>query len=202
MDQQEIHQVLDRAQQIESQQGLSLEGNPEVDALIQAGDEVGIKRESVLQALRERISVVDEPLKLKDIAFARLLDGIYHLGTVTGLEGDVVEVKFKNSAAASVQASAIRRFRGLPNEQVYCEWPYRGWTQCGIERYDPKDKMVDLSGPGGKTKWFALDELRLYDQPPVHAGWVSPAPYWHLYVAVSIGSAIAGVLITWLAMRR
>jgi hypothetical protein len=131
----EVHEVLRRAQEIESQQGVSLDGNTDVDGLIKAADEVGIKRDTVLQALRERISVVDEPLCKNDFVFARLPDGCYHPGTVVSLNGEVVEVTFTNGGTASVQMPAIHRFRGLPDEPIYCELPRRGWVRCTVQTY-------------------------------------------------------------------
>jgi hypothetical protein len=200
MNQDYLHQVLTRAQEIDAHQSLSDADGPELDGLLRTADEIGIKRDSVLQALRERITVIDDPLEPGDLIFARLPDGCYYPSTVVEQKGGAVAVKFMNGSEATVQDTALHRFRGLPNEVIYCDWNGRGLIRCAVKSYDPEKQMVCAYGPRGQSKWFVASELGYKEESTAEMAERTSQSPW-LYAAIGLASFIVGVMLTWLSMR-
>lgn len=155
MNEAEMRRILERAQEIEaSGSGMAYED------LIKAASEAGIKTESVLQAIQERLGIVERPLKVDEFVFVRLPSGELYPGNVrTILEGSA-EVELCSNATVTVPIGSIQRFHGLPGERVRVRWSWLGWRTCTVEEMNKEGKMALVRGPFGRTKYFMLYELR------------------------------------------
>ncbi len=198
MDEAAIKEILNRATEIDASQSLSVEENPEYDNLLRSADEAGIKRESVLQALRERLGYVEQPLKADDFVFARVPSGEGYPANVISVESDGVLVKFTSGATLKVPRSAVTPFLGLPGDQVMVPWTDSWWTLGSVDEYVPEKKMVRVKAMG-KTKYFMLHELK---QPPVGAK-AAPTSAQPVLprLAIAAGSLLVGAGLTYLFMR-
>jgi hypothetical protein len=200
MRQDELHEVLTRAQEIDAGKGQTIEGNPEYDGLMQAAEEVGINRDSVLQALRERIGVKQEPFEPGEVVFARVPDGSYYPGTVIEEKDGMVNVDFLSGSKGEVPVTAVKKFQALPTQPIECQWKFLGWRPSIILKYDPKDQMAKVAGPMGRTQWCVLHELRMAADAD-SAEQASPKTNWLVLAAIALGSGLLGSLLMWLVVH-
>ena len=196
MTQEEIEKVLARAQEIQN----SPNGTFDHDELVKSAEEAGISRNAVLQALRERIGFAEDPLSPGDFVFALSVDGDKHVAEFVEQKDNIVTVKFMNGAEAKLLPSAIQPLRMLPGERVDCEWSKKGWVKCSIEEYKPENKWVYVVGPHNDKRYFNLDEIRLIgDESKFAPHPENPWPARLPYIVYTLGGAIVGALLTWLA---
>lgn len=160
LSEEELSGTLTRAREIAEQgQALALPG-ADLDALVSAGEEVGIPRDAILQALRERHPVATEVFTAGQLVFAPSIDGAWYPATIATLGGHSATVRFLNGGEHTCAVSDLRGLSLLPGRKVQADWPTWGWCDVTVERYDEKSGKVTLSD-GWSKKAFALDKVRL-----------------------------------------
>src|SRR5688500_3488980 len=87
----EIRTVLARAAEIQS---ATLINSVEMEAVIQAAEEVGIARPAIERALRERLNLPQKPPAVGELTFAKSADGKFYVAEIIGVSEHSYRVKF------------------------------------------------------------------------------------------------------------
>ena len=125
MDQREAQEILRRAQEIESQQGVMLRSQADVEQFVSAAEEAGLSRDAVLQALRERLRMPAEAFEPGSLVFAESADGRFHVASLTSLDEHTAKIRFLNwGTEETVTLEHIR----LPREGVGKALEAKLWT--------------------------------------------------------------------------
>jgi hypothetical protein len=198
MNHDEVQSILARAQQIDAVEFARPEESPNYALLLEAAEEAGIRPEAVQRALSERLVFVPQNYMPDDYVFAISADGDYHVAKILEQNGGHFTVRFMNEAVATVVASALRPFQLVPGTILDCDWPKRGWLPCSVKGFLPEKEWIYVTSPEGETKYFGLDEVRIFTgERPV----AKPDPLWRLKLMwLGIGGLL-GAIVTWVLMR-
>jgi hypothetical protein len=132
----ELRDVLARAEAIQRTALTGPGASAEFEVVIQAAEEVGIAREAVERALRERYGVPAAPPRAGDLAFVRSADGKYYPAEVLAAQRDQASVRFLTGSEATVAPEHVRPCRLLPGERIMVPWPWWGPWNVSVVRYD------------------------------------------------------------------
>lgn len=195
----QIRDALSRAEELHLRQALTDGGDPAIESVLSAAEEIGLSREAMMQALRERL---DRPMHTPapgERVFARSADGNFYVADVVEAELGKVRVRFLSGGEDVLTEEALQPCNFVPGAKVVVPWPVWGWYKGDVVSYDAKKGKV-LVSDGWNEKRFSISEVRL--QPRKEKGSNSRARlYW---ILISIGAALGGPLgavITWLLMR-
>lgn len=196
----ELRDVLARAEEIQRASRYGHEWNAEFAAVVGAAEEVGLSRQSVERALNERFNLSMTPPVVGTLTWARSADGKFYVAEVLSTFEHGARVRFLRGSEHSVTADELRPCAFIPGERVVCDWPWWGPWTCSVVAYDPVQQRVKLSDGSGSTRTFAVAEVWL---PPAKAD--PRASRTRLYASL-IGAgagvgALIGSIITALLMR-
>lgn len=195
----QFREVLARAEEIDLQRAMQLEESNETNQLIAAAEEAGLSREAVLTALRERLSLAEQPLADGDLVFAQSADERHYVARVLSVDGGVLRVQFLNGSEATVKRAKCRPFQATPGSKMQAQWPNWGWWTCNVISYDSRNQKVQLSDGWSEQQWFHVSDVRLDLR---REGRTGPRPWQSLmYVAVAAGGGIIGSVLTWILSR-
>lgn len=194
----ELRQVLERAEEIQRTSRKGDDWHAEVAAIVSAGEGVGLSRESVQRALEERVGLPTVPPTTGTIAWARSTDGQHYLAHVLSVAENDAHVRYLRGGEHRVSIDALRLASFLPGEKVMCDWPWWGPAECSVVSYDAPRERVRLSDSWGYVETFPIAEVWL---APPHT--VSPKRSQSLGWIIA-GSATVGALLgaTLMALLR
>ena len=152
----DIREVLARAQEIQSR---ALPAAVELEAVIQAAEEVGIPRSAVERALRERLDIPERALAPGDLAFAKSADDKFYVAEVLSASDNDIRVSFLRGSEHTVSPDEVRPCTLLPGARVVCSWPSWGPWTCTVVSYNAANRQVTLSDGWGGTQSFPLEEI-------------------------------------------
>jgi hypothetical protein len=198
----QLRDVLTRAEEIQSSAMTGAAADAEREAVIQAGEAVGLQRSAVERALQERFSAPPAPPSPGELVFAQSADDKYYVAEVVSTAPESLRVRFLWGSEHTVPLDEARPSRFLPGEKVMCEWPWWGPFKATVVRYDAAKQRVKLSDGWGSTKTFPIAEVwvnALGDNDPrlVNQGRLKAA-------MLAVGAAVGGILgsaLTWLLLR-
>ncbi|MBL8065828.1 MAG: hypothetical protein JNM34_08210 [Chthonomonadaceae bacterium] len=193
MDQEQIRQLLTRAEEIQQQNAVELQAREDVEGLVEAAAEAGLDREAILQALRERISVTEKPLNPGDLAFAPSSDGNLYVAKIVSADTHGTKVRFLNGGEADLAASDLKPFAVMPGQKIYCPWPNWGWWKCEVVSYNAENQKVTVSDGFMTQMSFHLSDIRLKLSSPTPLADRSKQVL--TMVAIALGSGLLGALI-------
>lgn len=193
---QEIREVLARAEQIH--QGRSAESESEI--VIRAAEEAGLPREAVEQAIRERFDIPAEIPKPGELVFARSSDGRYYVAEVLEAEKGI-RVRFSKGGEVNLTLQDLRPCNFLPGARVVCPWPDWGWWTCTVISYNVEKRKVKVTDGWGSYQTFSVGEIRL--DPPqkklsLFTRFKESIATWGLDY---LFAALVGAGIMWLVLR-
>jgi hypothetical protein len=196
----ELRDVLSRAEEIQRGSMQGGDWNPEVAAVIAAAEEIGLSRTAVVRALRERLNLAASPPAPGDLVWARSVDEKFYPAEVVAVREDGVRVRFLRGSEHDVTPDQLRPCSIVPGERVVVHWPWWGPWTCTVLAYDATKQRVKLTDGWGYTKSFPLSEVWL---APARA---DPAAARKRVYATLLGAgagvgAILGSIITALLMR-
>src|SRR5574339_280004 len=90
----ELRDVLTRAEEIQRSSRSVDTMQSEIEAVVGAGEAVGLDRVAIERALRERLDVTLSPPSPGSLVFAQSADGKFYVAEVLSASGDSVRVKF------------------------------------------------------------------------------------------------------------
>jgi hypothetical protein len=152
----ELRNVLARAEEIQSASSIS---TIELEAVIQAAEEVGIARSAIERALRERLHLPLRVPAVGELTFAKSADGKFYVAEIVSMSDDVFRVRFLRGGEHHVAVDELRPCSFLPGEQVVCYWPWWGPWTCTVLSYDEKRAQVKVTDGWGDAKTFPISEV-------------------------------------------
>jgi hypothetical protein len=185
----ELHEVLARAQEIESAVRDGAEHNAEVSAVIAAAEEVGLSRQSVERALAERLYLPGAPPVVGALTWARSANGNSYVAEVLSTSDDDTRVRFLRGGEDHLPIYELRPIGLTPGEHVVCDWPGWGPWTCTVVGYDPAARRVELSDRWGSKNTFPVSEVWLAPRKP------GSASRRRLYATLLATGAAAGTLV-------
>ncbi len=196
--QNEMTEVLQRAEEIQRQEQAKIEWTQELQQWVGAAEEAGLSRVAIEQALRERTAFSGVELSPGEKIFAKSMDGRFYIAKLVDLSEDGGTVEFINGGRCKLSQRDMRPLNLVPGSKVECDWPNWGWWTCTIVSYNHELNTIHANDGWGQTRIFPISEIRLRGEEP------KQGRFWERY-GVAIGSLMAGsgvgALITWLLMR-
>ncbi len=196
----ELRDVLARAEEIERAARHGDEWNAELAAVIGAAEEVGLSRQAVERALAERLNLPATPPVVGSLTWARSADGKFYVAEVLSTSAEGARVRFLRGSELHLTLDELRPCAFIPGERVACQWPMWGPWACTVVAYDSVKQRVKLSDGWGSTRTFPVSEV-----------WLAPAKadpraarrriYATLLGAGAAAGALLGAIITALLMR-
>ncbi len=200
MEQQEIREILQRAEEIEQQRSYSLGDSPAENQIVAAAMEAGLSREAITQAVQERMAINSVSREVGELVFALSADGYCYPARIRAINGDVIEVTFLNGFEHRLMKSDIHPFSLLPGSTVNAPWAGWGAWNCTVLSYDRENLRVRLSDRMGSEQNFAIADIRI--KASTGADSIrNVAEMWLYGAAFVAGGGIVGALITWLILR-
>lgn len=154
----ELRDVLTRAEEIERGSLHSGQMNAELEAVIEAAEATGLPRRAVELAIRERFALPAVPPAVGSLAFAKSAGTKFHVAEVLSTSADGARVRFLQGSEHSVTLDQIRPFSLIPGERVTVTWPWWGPWTCTVVSYDAAKQRVKVSD-GWSDKTFPLAEV-------------------------------------------
>lgn len=158
----ELRDVLQRAEEIQRTSRHGNEARAELEAVIGAGEAVGLERAAIERALRERLDLFPTP-DVGALGWAKSADGKYYVAEVLSISPDGVRVRFLRGSEHVVGHDEIRPCSFIPGERVMCYWPWWGPWTGNVVAYDAAKQRVKVDDGWGSTKTFPIAEVW---QPP------------------------------------
>jgi hypothetical protein len=194
----ELRDVLARAEEIQRNSRTADTMQAEFEAVIGAGEAVGLTRPALERALRERLELADTPPPPGSRVFAQSADGKFYVAEVISAADDSVRVRYLRGSEHTVTAAQLRPCSLLPGEKVMANWPWWGPWKCAVVSYDAAKQKVKLTDGWGYTRSFAIAEIW---QSGRKAG-SGKARLYATWLGTGAGvGAILGSAVTWLLLR-
>jgi len=193
----ELREVFARAEELQGLvpgAGLSTE----LEAVIEAGEQVGLGRPAMERALRERLEFMTSPPAEGTQVFALSADGKFYAAEVVSSGAEGVRVRFLQGSEHVVTLDQLRPFSLIPGMRVVCNWPWWGPWTCTVVAYDSARRRVKLNDGWGSTKSFPAAEVWL--SRPRRASRTRAALYAKLLGAGAGIGALIGTIVTALAL--
>lgn len=189
---QTMSRVLERARAIEAGERLVAPAG-DLEAFLRAGEELGIGRDALLQALREEVGHSPTGFAHGDMVFAKSADGFYYIGTILDLSGPSATVRFAAGGEQTCSQMDLRAFQGLPGLKVQANFPVWGWATCEVIGYDADAAQVTVSD-GFVRRSCGLQDIRM--APPKQKLDRTLTPLlWRVGLLAATGGAILGALL-------
>ncbi len=195
----ELRDVLARAEEIQRGSRQGDEWDAELAAVIGAAEEVGLSRHAVVRALDERFNLSATPPVVGTLTWAQSADGKFYVAEVLSMLDDGARVRFLRGSEHRVTLDQLRPCAFIPGERVVCNWPVWGPWTCTVIAYDPVKQRVKVSDGWGYTRKFPVSDVWL---APAKPG--SSAARRRVYATLAGGAgvgALIGSVITALLMR-
>lgn len=190
----ELRDVLARAEEIQRNSRTADSMQSEIEAVIGAGEAVGLPRPALERAIRERLDLSASPPPTGTLVFAQSADGKYYVAEVVDGSSEWVRVRFLRGSEHTVTHEQLRPCAFLPGERVVANWPWWGPWTCTVISYDAAKKKVKLTDGWGETKSFPISEVWQGSRKP-WSGRLRIAVTW-LTVGIGLGAAAGATLAT------
>jgi hypothetical protein len=154
----ELQDVLSRAEEIQHTARHGPEWNSEIAAVISAAEEVGFSRRAVELALSERLNLPVRPV-VGSLTWARSADGKSYVAEVLSASDDSAQVRFLGGGEHHLALDQLRPCAFIPGERVVVDWPWWGPWTCSLVAYDSVKKRVKVNDGWGYTKTFPVSEI-------------------------------------------
>jgi hypothetical protein len=196
----ELRDVLARAEEIQRASRHGEEMSAELEAVIGAAEEVGLARPSVERALRERFAL-SAPPKIGSQTFAKSVDGNFYVAEVLSTSAEGVRVRFLRGSEHLVTLDQLRPCAFIPGARVVCDWPWWGQWTCTVVSYDAVKQRVKVNDGSGYTRTFPISEVWLDPPPATVVSGARKRVYATLIGAGAGLGALIGSIVTALLMR-
>lgn len=196
----ELRDVLARAEEIERATRRGAAWNAELAAVIGAAEEVGLSRQAVERALAEAGNLPAAPPVVGSLTWARSADGKFYAAEVLSISEEGARVRFLRGSEHRLSLDELRPCAFIPGERVACHWPMWGPWTCTVVGYDAAKQRVKLGDGWGDTRSFPASEVWLAPAK-AHPGGARWRVYATLLGAGAAAGALIGSIVTALLMR-
>ena len=194
----ELRDVLARAQEIDGAARDGDEWKAELAAVIEAAEEVGLSRQAVERALAEGHYLPTAPPVVGSLTWARSADGKFYVADVLATSEVSTHVRFLRGSEQHLALRELRPCAFSPGELVVCDWPGWGAWTCRVVAYDSDKRKVELSDRWGSTSTFPISDV--WQAPPKSDSRVARRRTYALLAAGAAAGALIGSIITALLM--
>lgn len=160
----------------------------DAEALIRAGEELGISRSAMQRAVRERLGTRLTPAA-GDLVFARSADDKFYAAEVLSPAEDGYRVRFLKGGERLVAADELRECPFLPGDRVTCPWPGWGALTGTVVSYDAENRAVTISDGWAETAVFAVRDVWLASRS------AERQRRKRIYAALLVGGAAVGAAV-------
>ena len=159
----ELGETLQRAREISAQTSGPALPNAELQAYLDAGEEMGIPQEALLQALRERELAAPAVLQVGELAFAPSADGHSYPAEILALTDHTASVRFVNGAEHTCARVDLRPLALVPGRKLQADIADWGWWGVVVEKFDAAKGKVHIVHDDwyGQKEVVPLHRLRL-----------------------------------------
>jgi hypothetical protein len=189
----ELRDVLTRAEEIQRSSRSVDTMQSEIEAVIGAGEAVGLERAAIERALRERFDVTSTPPSAGSLVFAQSADGKYYVAEVVSVSTNDVRVRYLRGSEHTVTPEQLRPAAFLPGEKLVANWPWWGPWTCTVVSYDAARQKVKVTDGWGYIKSFPISEVWQTARKP-WSGRLRIAVTW-LSVGIGLGAAAGATLV-------
>lgn len=191
----ELKAVLARAEEIERTRRQGDAWHSEVNAVVVAGQEIGLSREAMEQALAERVGMPVAPPAPGAMVWARSTDGQYYVAEVLSASEREVRVRYLRGGEHTVPLDGMRAAGFLPGEKVMVDWPMWGPAECSVVSWDSPRQRLKVADSWGLVKTFPVAEVwrRPERSPVTSAG--TRGMGWIIAASGTVGALIGGTLM-------
>jgi hypothetical protein len=186
----DIRAIVARAEQLQHTGDFS---GDELEALVRAGEDIGISRSAMQRALQERLGTPLNP-QPGEVVFARAPDEKYYVAEVLADEGDEYRVRFLRGGERLLAHNELRACSFLPGERIVCPWPGWGAWTCTVLSYDAAEGHVTVTDGWAETATFPISDVWL--APRTAAGRRRARIYAALLAAGAAVGAAVGAIVT------
>lgn len=198
LNQETIRTILLRAQEIDRESHVDPQNDPKFASLVSAADEAGINKDSVIQALRERVAILSAEPEIGDKVFALSVDGDYHLAKFLGESGEYSSVEFYGGGTAKILSTMIKPFQMIPGAEVQVPWDRKKWVSGKVIDLDEENKWLYVE-VDGISRYIDYDKVRiLQTTQPLRSLKLN---YLKDRILLILSSATVGALLMWLSQR-
>lgn len=198
LDDNELRDVLARAEEIQQATRHGKHWEAEVAAVIAAAQEVGLSRAAVERALAERLHLPPAPPPAGSQVWARSANGKFYVAEVLSSNDETVHVRFLRAGEHRVGPGDVRPCAFIPGERVVCDWPTWGPWTCSVVSYDGASQQVTLSDGWGYTKAIPVAEVWMAAE---RSGVPARRRLYTTLAAAGAAGATIGSIITALLLR-
>jgi hypothetical protein len=159
----ELAETVQRAREIADHSRELASPEAEYDAYLHAAEEMGIPREAMLQAIRERRVIPGETLEVGQRVFAPSADGFWYVAELLSLTEHTAKVRFLEGGEHTCATSDVRPLSLIPGRKLQGDIKGWGWYGCLVVRHDPaKDRVEVIHDDWAPSKeWLTMRKLRL-----------------------------------------
>lgn len=159
----EVSETLTRAREIAAYSRELDSPEREYDAYLQAAEEMGVPREAMLQALRERMLVPGENMEVGQHVFAPSADGYWYVAELLSTSDHTAKVRFLSSGEHTCALADLRPLGLIPGRKLQADVKDWGWYKCYVLRHDAEKNKVQVSHDdwAPQQEWVNLRKLRL-----------------------------------------
>lgn len=194
----ELREVLERAQEIDSETGVLLRQNPEWADMIEAAEEAGVPREAILEALRERVGAVATDFGAGELVFATSGNGWFNPAKIETVRNGRARVRFLGGGEAEVDLRDVKSFGLAPGDSIYINY-YGTWTKVEVGSFN-RDSLSVTTNYYGMHETRSLEGVRLKD-PRFAKPLKDQAKLWTYMVASFVSGGMVAGLIALIANR-
>jgi hypothetical protein len=195
----QLRDILSRAEEIQSASLSGRDVNAEMEAVIQAGEAVGLQRTAVERALRERLNMPFAPPAVGELVWAKSADDRFYVAELLATSPTGARVRFLQGSEHTVSPDDFRGCSFLPGERVVCHWPWWGPWTCTVLSYDAANGRIHVSDGWGDSHHFPISEVWLKAPKPEVSN--RRRVYLTLFGWGAGAGGLLGAALTWLLMR-
>jgi hypothetical protein len=135
LSEEELQETLARARQL-SRLSYGEDSDTAMEPYLRAGEEVGIPREALKQALSERLALSTPEFSVGDTVFAPSVDGFWYSAQVLTLDGARSTVRFFKGSEHSCATADLRALALIPGRMLQVDWKDWGWSNAKVIKHD------------------------------------------------------------------
>jgi hypothetical protein len=201
--QEQVGEVLRRAQEIQDQTAHLAASNAEIEQFVVAAEESGLSRDATLQALRERLTYKPDVYKENDFVFAKSADSRYYVARVLSAKDGVARVRYSMGGEDDVSFADLKVFSMVPGRRVtYFSPGNQWWFEGEVVKVDLAAEKVTMN-LWGTTETVRFDKIRLAPKSLTKSvvDFKATTTLWAVGLAAGIGGGLVGAAIA-LVLRR
>ncbi|MDI9638592.1 tudor domain-containing protein [Kamptonema cortianum] len=190
----EMSQILRRAQEIASSEQALLDDQQEWRPIIDAAEEAGLNRDSVMAAIRERLAEQAIEHQPGEIVLAKSPDGHSYPAVFQSTKPSGVVVRYLTGGEGTVPITDIRPFSMIPGMKIdVLSNSYKMWLRAEVIRFNPDSRSITVNC-WSSEEVLPLERIRI-------AGTNKKFPFnikghWAIIAGISFGAGatIASIL--------